>query len=54
MDLTYRLLADIGLAVAPGIDFDPVDGGRWIRFSCASATSDVQEALRRLGAWLDR
>ena len=26
MDLTYRLLADIGLAVAPGIDFDPVDG----------------------------
>jgi aspartate/methionine/tyrosine aminotransferase len=54
MDLTYRLLADIGLAVAPGIDFDPVDGRRWIRFSCASATSDVQEALRRLGAWLNR
>ena len=54
MDLTYRLLADVGLAVAPGIDFDPVDGRRWIRFSCASATSDVQEALRRLGAWLDR
>ena len=54
MDLTYRLLADIGLAVAPGIDFDPVDGGRWIRFSCASATSDVQEALRRLEAWLNR
>jgi len=54
MDLTYRLLADVGLAVAPGIDFDPVDGRRWIRFSCASATSDVQEALRRLEAWLDR
>jgi aspartate/methionine/tyrosine aminotransferase len=54
MDLTYRLLADVGLAVAPGIDFDPVDGRRWIRFSCAGATSDVQEALRRLGAWLGR
>jgi aspartate/methionine/tyrosine aminotransferase len=53
MDLTYRLLAEIGLAVAPGIDFDPVDGRRWIRFSCASATSDVQEALRRLEGWLD-
>jgi aspartate/methionine/tyrosine aminotransferase len=54
MDLTYRLLADIGVAVAPGLDFDPVDGHRWIRFSCASATSDVQEALRRLGSWLGR
>jgi aspartate/methionine/tyrosine aminotransferase len=54
MDLTYRLLADIGVAVAPGIDFDPVDGHRWIRFSCAGVTSDVQEALRRLEGWLKR
>jgi aspartate/methionine/tyrosine aminotransferase len=54
MDLTYRLLADTGVAVAPGIDFDPVDGHRWIRFSCAGATADVQEALRRLGGWLSR
>jgi aspartate/methionine/tyrosine aminotransferase len=52
MDLTYRLLADIGLAVAPGLDFDPVEGHRWIRFSCAGATADVQEALRRLEGWL--
>ena len=52
MDLTYRLLADVGLAVAPGLDFDPVDGGRWIRFSCAGATEDVEEALRRLERWL--
>ncbi|WP_219414904.1 pyridoxal phosphate-dependent aminotransferase [Pseudonocardia nigra] len=52
MDLTYRMLAETGVAVAPGIDFDPVDGGRWIRFSCAGATEDVTEALRRLEAWL--
>jgi aspartate/methionine/tyrosine aminotransferase len=52
MDLTYRLLADIGLAVAPGIDFDPVDGGRWIRLSFAGATADIEEALRRLAGWL--
>jgi aspartate/methionine/tyrosine aminotransferase len=52
MDLTYRLLADIGVAVAPGLDFDPVEGRRWIRFSCAGATKDVEEALRRLAAWL--
>jgi aspartate/methionine/tyrosine aminotransferase len=52
MDLTYRLLADTGLAVAPGADFDPVDGWRWIRLSFAGSTADIEEALRRFGAWL--
>jgi aspartate/methionine/tyrosine aminotransferase len=52
MDLTYRLLAETGIAVAPGIDFDPVEGHRWIRLSCAGATADVETALRRLEAWL--
>ena len=52
MDLVYRLLADVGLAVAPGLDFDPVDGHRWIRLSCAGSTEDVREALVRLEAWV--
>jgi aspartate/methionine/tyrosine aminotransferase len=52
MALTYQLLADIGVAVAPGLDFDPVEGHRWIRFSCAGSTEDVAEALRRLETWL--
>jgi aspartate/methionine/tyrosine aminotransferase len=52
MDLVYRWLADIGLAVAPGLDFDPVDGHRFVRFSCAGTTDDVREALRRLEGWL--
>ncbi|MYW92010.1 pyridoxal phosphate-dependent aminotransferase [Amycolatopsis rubida] len=47
-----RLLADTGLAITPGIDFDPVDGGRYVRFSFAGATEDVTEGLRRLGDWL--
>jgi aspartate/methionine/tyrosine aminotransferase len=52
MDLTYRLLADTGVAVAPGLDFDPVDGHRTIRLSCAGSEADVREALRRLEDWL--
>jgi aspartate/methionine/tyrosine aminotransferase len=52
MDLTYRLLAATGVAVAPGIDFDPVDGGKWIRLSFAGATDDIAEALRRMAGWL--
>jgi aspartate/methionine/tyrosine aminotransferase len=54
MDLTYRLLAETGVAVAPGVDFDPVDGGRYIRLSFAGATDVVAEALQRLEGWLHR
>ena len=52
MDLTYRLLADTGVAVAPGLDFDPVDGHRSVRLSFAGSTDDVREALDRIGGWL--
>ncbi|HXV91785.1 MAG TPA: pyridoxal phosphate-dependent aminotransferase [Pseudonocardia sp.] len=51
MALTHRLLAETGIAVAPGADFDPVDGGSWIRLSFAGSTEDVAEALRRLEVW---
>ena len=46
-----RMLAETGVAVAPGIDFDPVDGHTWIRLSFAGATEDVVEGLDRLGRW---
>jgi aspartate/methionine/tyrosine aminotransferase len=49
-----RLLAETGVAVTPGLDFDPVGGGGWIRFSFAGSTEDVAEAGRRLGEWLPR
>jgi len=45
------LLCDTGVAAAPGIDFDPVNGGHFIRFSFAVSTPEVQEALRRLIPW---
>ena len=47
-----RLLEDTGVATAPGIDFDPVAGGRFVRFSFAVSTAEVTEALDRLEAWL--
>ncbi len=47
-----RLLADTGVAIAPGIDFDPVDGGTFVRFSFAGAREDIEEGVRRLGDWL--
>ncbi len=51
MAWSRRLLAETGIAVAPGVDFDPVDGHRWVRFSFAGATEDVTAALGRLAAW---
>lgn len=49
-----RLLADTGLAIAPGIDFDTVRGGSSVRLSFAGPAADIDEALRRLGPWLSR
>ena len=46
-----RMLAETGVAVAPGIDFDPIDGHTWIRLSFAGATAEVEEGLDRLGRW---
>ena len=52
MSWCRRLLAETGVAVAPGIDFDPVDGGRFVRLSYAGPTADMHEALARLKVWL--
>ena len=46
-----RLLLETGVAAAPGVDFDPVEGGHFIRFSFAVSTEEVREALRRLEPW---
>ncbi len=45
------LLRDTGVATAPGVDFDPVDGGHFLRFSFAASTPEIEEALRRMVPW---
>ncbi|RDI29777.1 pyridoxal phosphate-dependent aminotransferase [Lentzea flaviverrucosa] len=52
MGFCKKLLEETGVAIVPGIDFDPVDGHHFVRMSFAGATQDVEEALRRLKAWL--
>jgi aspartate/methionine/tyrosine aminotransferase len=46
-----RMLAETGVASTPGIDFDPPEGHRFVRFCFAGATADMVEAARRLKAW---
>ncbi len=46
-----RLLRETGVATAPGLDFDPVEGRHFIRFSFAVSTQEVREALERIQPW---
>lgn len=46
-----KLLRETGVATAPGIDFDPVDGHRHIRFSFAVSTGRVEDAIARMIPW---
>jgi aspartate/methionine/tyrosine aminotransferase len=53
-ELCRRLLAETGVAITPGLDFDPIRGGNWVRLSFAGSTGDIAEAARRLADWLGR
>ena len=52
LSLCSKLLHDTGVAIAPGIDFDTVRGGSFVRLSFAGPTSDIEEAMHRIGSWL--
>ncbi|MBU3076812.1 aminotransferase class I/II-fold pyridoxal phosphate-dependent enzyme [Sphingomonas quercus] len=50
-----QLLVETGVATAPGIDFDPVAGHGFMRFSFAVSTDRVEDAITRIRPWfLDR
>jgi aspartate/methionine/tyrosine aminotransferase len=51
MAFCEKLLRDTGVVAAPGIDHDPVDGHRFIRFSFAVSTDLVRDAISRLIPW---
>lgn len=49
-----ELLDAAGVAATPGIDFDRVEGRRFVRFSYAARREDVEEALGRMQTFLMR
>lgn len=46
-----RMLAELGVAATPGVDFDRSRGNRFIRFSYCGAEADMREAVARLARW---
>ena len=51
-DFAKRLLQEAHVAATPGVDFDPINGGRFIRFCYAGSGADMHEAVQRIGDWL--
>jgi aspartate/methionine/tyrosine aminotransferase len=50
-DFCARMLAEVGIAATPGIDFDHARGNRFLRFSYCGPEADMREAAARLKAW---
>jgi aspartate/methionine/tyrosine aminotransferase len=50
--LARDILDRAGVAVTPGLDFDPVRGHQTLRFSYARSTADIAEGIARLKAYM--
>ncbi|PWD49764.1 aspartate aminotransferase [Serinibacter arcticus] len=53
-DYCDRLLAETGVALAPGTDFDTRDGGDWVRLSFSPGIDVVSQACDRIADWSER
>ena len=51
--LSRRILAEAGVAVTPGLDFDKARGGGFLRLSYARGTPEIAEGVARLGRFFD-
>jgi len=54
IDFAERILREAGVATTPGPDFDPVRGNRFLRFSFAGPTAEIEEAVDCLDRFLNR
>jgi len=52
LEFAKQMLEQSHVAATPGIDFDPVHGGSFVRLSYARSADDMQEAVARIARWL--
>lgn len=52
MAFARKMLAEISVAATPGLDFDPLEGHRKMRFSYAGSPVEIAEAVERMERWL--
>jgi aspartate/methionine/tyrosine aminotransferase len=51
-EFAKAMLEKAGVAATPGVDFDPVHGRSFIRFSYARSAEEMREAVTRIARWL--
>ena len=54
LEFCKALLDEAGVAGTPGIDFDRVEGKRFVRFSYAGTRGTMEQALERMAGFLRR
>jgi aspartate/methionine/tyrosine aminotransferase len=47
-----QMLEKAHVAATPGVDFDPIHGRQFIRFSYARSAQEMREAVERIARWL--
>jgi aspartate/methionine/tyrosine aminotransferase len=47
-----QMLEKAHVAATPGVDFDPIHGPQFIRFSYARSAQEMREAVERIARWL--
>ncbi len=52
MSFALRLLAETGVALTPGVDFDTEAGHRFVRLSFAGSLEEIHDGLERLRSWV--
>ena len=51
-EFAARALDEAGVAIVPGLDFDPVNGDSYVRISFAGTTKDVEAGAQSLADWV--
>jgi aspartate/methionine/tyrosine aminotransferase len=51
LEFCARMLAEVGVAASPGVDFDPARGHHFVRFSYCGPEADMRAAAERLRGW---
>jgi aspartate/methionine/tyrosine aminotransferase len=51
-EFAKAMLEKAGVAATPGVDFDPIHGRAYIRFSYARSADEMREAVVRIARWL--
>jgi aspartate/methionine/tyrosine aminotransferase len=51
-DFCKKMVNDIGVTAAPGIDFDDLNGKNYLRLSYSCSRKDLEEGINRIKEWI--